>query len=565
MTDSPPPSSASELPPPSPAEPAANLDPETPPPTAPEPIPAGRSILSIASIVAGATLLSKVAGLVRQQVIAAAFGAGPVVDAFAYAYVLPGFLLILLGGINGPFHSAMVSVLAKRDRSEAAVIVETVTTVVCGALLVVSAALVVFAEPAIGLLAPGLSVHNTAAAIQTRELAVLQLQVMAPIAFLAGAIGIGFGTLNAADLYWLPSISPVLSSIVTIGAIGWFAWQQGGSGPDTLALGGVLLAASTTAGALLQWLVQLPAQLKAGMGRFRLGWSLRHPGVQAVLGVMGPAALSSGMLQINLYTDLFFASFVPQAAAALNYANLLIQTPLGLVSNVVLVPLLPVLARSADDRPVFIDRLRQGLLVSAIAMLPLSGLTIALADPIVQVIYERGAFNSNDSQLVASVLMAAGIGMFVYLGRDVMVRAFYALGDANAPFRISLVNIGFNALLDWWLVPRFGAAGIVLATVGVNALAMAALLWLLDRRMGGLPWGDWAKPFGGVLLGSVLAGGVAWGVRWGLAGSLGSSLLEQLLLLVLAGSAGLGVFGAVAWQLRLPELQILLRRWRRSE
>jgi putative peptidoglycan lipid II flippase len=146
-----------------------------------------------------------------------------------------------------------------------------------------------------------------------------------------------------------------------------------------------------------------------------------------------------------------------------------------------------------------------------------------------------------------------------------MVRAFYALGDANAPFRISLVNIGFNALLDWWLVPRFGAAGIVLATVGVNALAMAALLWLLDRRMGGLPWGDWAKPFGGVLLGSVLAGGVAWGVRWGLAGSLGSSLLEQLLLLVLAGSAGLGVFGAVAWQLRLPELQILLRRWRRSE
>ncbi len=550
----------------SPLPPAAESpEPEAidPPPPEPATKQAGRSILSIASIVAGATLLSKVAGLVRQQVIAAAFGAGPVVDAYAYAYVLPGFLLILLGGINGPFHSAMVSVLAKRDRSEAAEIVETVTTIVCGALLLASAALVVFAEPAIGLLAPGLSAHNTAAAIQTRELAVLQLQVMAPIAFLAGAIGIGFGTLNAADLYWLPSISPVLSSIVTIGAIGWFAWQNQGSTPEALALGGLLLAASTTAGALLQWLVQLPAQMKAGMGRFRLRWSIQHPGVQAVLSVMGPAALSSGMLQINLYTDLFFASFVPQAAAALNYANLLIQTPLGLVSNVVLVPLLPVLARSADDRATFIDRLRQGLLVSAITMLPLSGITIALANPIVQVIYERGAFSRTDSQLVASVFMAAGIGMFIYLGRDVMVRAFYALGDANAPFRISLINIGFNALLDWILVPRFGAPGIVLATVGVNALAMGALLWRLDRRMGGLPWKDWAKPFGGVFLGSVLAGATTWGIRLGLADYLGASLVEQLAVLAIAGGAGLGVFGLVAWRLKLPEVQSLLQRWRR--
>lgn len=537
-------------------------DPTELPDPAPQPParPASRSLLSIASIVAGATLLSKVAGLIRQQVIAAAFGAGPVVDAFAYAYLLPGFLLILLGGINGPFHSAIVSVLSRRDRSEAAEIVETVTTIVCGALLVVTVALILFAEPAIGLLAPGLSAHSTAAALQTRELAVLQLRVMAPIAFLAGAIGIGFGSLNAADLYWLPSISPILSSVVTIGAIGWYALQHPTAGGDSLALGALLLGASTTAGALLQWLVQLPAQIKAGMGRLRLRWSIQHEGVREVMGVIGPAALSSGMLQINLYTDLFFASFVPQAAAALNYANLLIQTPLGLVSNVVLVPLLPVLARSIDDRPVFIDRLRQGLLVSAITMLPLSGLMMALAGPIVQVIYERGAFNSGDSQLVGSVLTAASVGMFVYLGRDVMVRAFYALGDANAPFRISLVNIGINALLDWLLVPRFGAPGIVLATVGVNALAMIALLWLLDRRLGGLPWGAWAGPFGGVLGGSLLAGLTAWGVRWQLTPWLGSSLGEQLLLLAIASVAGLGVFAIVAWRLNLPEVRALLRR-----
>ncbi|HEY9873077.1 MAG TPA: lipid II flippase MurJ, partial [Candidatus Obscuribacterales bacterium] len=84
-----------------------------------------RSLAGIAGIVAVATLISKIFGLVRQQAIAAAFGVGAAVDAYNYAYVIPGFLLILLGGINGPFHSAIVSVLAKREKSEAAPIVET--------------------------------------------------------------------------------------------------------------------------------------------------------------------------------------------------------------------------------------------------------------------------------------------------------------------------------------------------------------------------------------------------------------------------------------------------------
>ncbi|MGB3612698.1 MAG: lipid II flippase MurJ, partial [Elainellaceae cyanobacterium] len=96
--------------------------------------PKSRSLVSIAGIVAVATLISKIFGLVRQQAIAAVFGVGAAVDAYNYAYVIPGFLLILLGGINGPFHSAMVSALSKRDRDEAEPLVETITTLVGGVL-----------------------------------------------------------------------------------------------------------------------------------------------------------------------------------------------------------------------------------------------------------------------------------------------------------------------------------------------------------------------------------------------------------------------------------------------
>ncbi|MEY2856441.1 MAG: hypothetical protein RLZZ74_750, partial [Cyanobacteriota bacterium] len=148
------------------------------------------SIGSIAKLVAIATLASKLFGFVRQSLIAAAFGLGVVSNAYAYAYIIPGFFLVMLGGINGPFHSALVSVLAKKDKSTAAPIVETVSTLVSIALLVVTALIIIFARQIIDL-------SGSQLAIETKELAVLQLQIMAPLALLAGLIGIGFGTLSA--------------------------------------------------------------------------------------------------------------------------------------------------------------------------------------------------------------------------------------------------------------------------------------------------------------------------------------------------------------------------------
>ena len=160
------------------------------------------------------------------------------------------------------------------------------------------------------------------------------------------------------------------------------------------------------------------------------------------------------MLQINVFTDLFFASGIVGAAAGLGYANLLVQTPLGLISNALLVPLLPTFARltAPEDRPQLIDRIRQGLMLSAASMIPLGGLFIALGGPIVALVYERGAFDASAAQLVTGLLMAYGLGMPAYLGRDVLVRVFYALGDGTTPFRLSLAGIGLNVVFDWLLV-----------------------------------------------------------------------------------------------------------------
>ncbi|MEM9218359.1 MAG: murein biosynthesis integral membrane protein MurJ [Cyanobacteria bacterium P01_F01_bin.150] len=510
-----------------------------------------------------ATLISKFFGLFRQLAIAAAFGADSAANAYAYAYIVPGFLLILLGGINGPFHSAMVSALAKRKQEESAPLVETMTTLVGMVLLGVSLIVILIAPQLINLVGPQLSNTDKLIAIQ-------QLRIMAPMALFAGLIGIGFGTLNAADLYWLPSISPLFSSTALLVSLGAFVLYMGDSNPTTtsyMVTGGTVLAWGTLAGAVIQWLVQAIVQWRSGLGSFRLRFNWKQPGVWDVVKVMAPAAFSSGTLQINLFTDMAFASAIPGAGAGFNYANLLVQTPLGIISNVILVPFLPVFSRLAapEHWDELKDRIRQCLILTALTMLPLGALFITLALPIVRTVYERGAFSPQDSNLVASILVAYGVGMFVYLGRDVLVRVFYGLGDGATPFRISVVNIAVNVVLDYFLVQQFGAAGIVYATAGVNLVSMLALLYFLNKKINGLPWSTWTSPILMLIAASGVAGIIAWVSRWGLEQWLGTEgVLPHIVQLVGAGMAGLVVFGAIATQLGLPEVEMLTSRIRQK-
>jgi putative peptidoglycan lipid II flippase len=517
-----------------------------------------KSLAKISGIVGIATLISKVFGLVREQLVAAAFGIGTVVNAYSYAYVIPGFLLILLGGINGPFHSALISVLSKRDKKDAAPLVETVTTLVSLILIIVAILLFIFAGISIDILAPGLQTD-------VREMAILQLQIMAPLAVFAGLIGIGFGTLNAANVYWLPSISPLFSSVTLVIGVGFLLWFLGDKidAPEYVKLGSVVLAGTTLLGGILQWLVQLIPQSKAGMGKLRLRFDWKIPGVMDVIKVMGPATLSSGMLHINVYTDLYFASYIANAAAAMRYANFIVLTPLGIISNMILVPFMPVFSRltAPENWPDLKLRIRQGLLLTALTMLPLTAIFIALSVPIVKVIYERGMFKSDASAIVAPVLMAYGVGMFFYLARDVLVRVFYALGDGETPFRISIGNIFLNAILDYFLVDIFATPGLVFATIGVNVISTVLMLGILHKRLNGFPLGEWGIALFGLVIATIISGFASWGVNLGFTQLFNSNNLFLLLIqLGISTLVALVIFALISLQLKLPEVEMLATR-----
>ena len=516
------------------------------------------SVGSIAKLVAIATLVSKLFGFIRELVVSAAFGLGSVKNSYAYAYTIPGFLFVLIGGINGPFHSALVSVLAKKDKSQAPAIVETVSTLVSILLLLVTALIIIFAGDLISILGPGL-------ATEVKDLATLQLRIMAPMALLAGLIGIGFGTLNAADSYLLPSISPLFSSAVITVGVGWVFWQFGEelNTPRYFQTGAIVLAGATLGGAILQWLSQLIVQWRARMGTLKLRFNLNTPGVIDVFKVMIPATLSSGMLYVNLNVDQFFVSGIPGAAAALQNATFIFITPLGIISNAILVPFYPVFSRltAPENWQELKVRIRQGIFLGALTMLPFTAIFMSLALPIIKLAFERGQFSSQDARFVASLLVVYGFGMFFYMSRDVLVRVFYALGDGTTPFKVSIINIFINAVLDYFLVDAFGTPGLVMATVGVNITSMLVFIWILHRRLNGLPLLEWSKGILGLFFATLVAGLASYGISQGWEQAIANDNL-LLLLIELSVSSGVVIiiFGLIAMQLKLPELNILTSR-----
>ncbi len=522
-----------------------------------------RSLKKIALVVSLGTLISKIGGLARQLVIASVFGVGAAYDAYNYAYVIPGFFLILLGGINGPFHNAIVSVLSRKTREDSNHVITSLNTLVFYTLALVTLILFIASDPLITLVGPGLSQ-------EVHKIAVIQLKIMAPIALFAGLIGIGFGSLNSINQFLTPSISPIISSIVIITFI-WILSLQDGVNiePSQLNIkGGVVLAVATSTGALLQWLVQIPALLRQGLFNIKLTCDLKHPAVQEVLKILAPATLSSGMLQINVFTDLFFASAIRGAGAGLSYANFLVQAPLGILSNTLLIPLLPTFSRltSPNDRSELIGRIRQGLIFCSASMISIGAIFISLGTPIVQLSYARGAFADEAIKLVSAILVAYGFGMPAYLCRDLLVRVFYALGDARTPFRLSTLGIGLNILFDWCLVGaptpwgnqipfNFGAPGLVFSTTAINFLTCIALLLKLNVRLQGLPLKEWVVDIAKLIICGMTSGLVAWSmnsiINWP------SSFLGLLTEITICLSSSLLIFFIQANSLGIKEVSEL--------
>ncbi len=422
-----------------------------------------------------ATSLSKVAGFIRQIFIAAAFGIGITYDAYNYAYIIPGFLLIIIGGINGPLHNAVVAVLTPLKRREGGLVLTKVSIKLT--LLFFILGVVVFFNSSflINFLAPNLN-------FEAKTIATNQLRILTPCIPLSAFIGLSFGALNSRNKFFISSISPALTSLTTILFIS-ANWLFGHQNTNYLFYSGILAKATLT-GTCIQFAIQCWAINKIGLLRFNSAWHLFKYEEKRIFKLIAPATISSGLGQINVFVDMFFASSFQGAASGLAYGNFLIQAPLGVLSNALILPLLPKFSKfnSNQDTRNLEKSLISGIEYCFLTTIFLTGFFITFNNQIVQFVFQRGAFNSDAVFLVKNILIAYAVGIPFYLYRDLLVRTYYAIENPKLPFQLSFAGIMLNVFFDWFLVGaptinfgnlspyNFGVIGIILSSGLVNLI-----------------------------------------------------------------------------------------------
>ena len=423
------------------------------------------------------TSLSKLFGFLRQIIIAAVFGVGVVYDAFNYAYIIPGFLIIIIGGINGPLHNAIVSILTPINERKAGVILTRVSIKIT--LIFSLIGLIIFFKAIffIQLLGPNLN-------LETQQIAAIQLQILSPCIPLSAFIGLSYGALNSKNKFFLSSFSPSFISLTTILFL-LFAWiTNNQNNLSSTLFGSQILAISILAGTLIQFLILILQIYKIGLLRFESIWHGLFDEEKRIFNLIIPASFSSGLGQINVFVDMFFASSFQGAASGLAYGNFLIQAPLGILSNSLILPLLPKISKFIKNEE--IKHLQKSLLSSIqysfLATFFLTGFFISFNEQIIEFIFQRGAFNYDATFIVKKVLIAYAIGIPFYLYRDLLIRIYYAIEETELPFKLSLIGILLNIGFDWILIGapinnsgnllpyNFGITGIVIASGFVNLI-----------------------------------------------------------------------------------------------
>ena len=513
------------------------------------------SLFKAASTVSLLTLVSRITGLVRDLLMASAFGVSGLTDAFNVAFRIPNLLRRLFA--EGAFSQAFVPVLASakaRDGDAATrLLIDDVATALTWVLLATCVVGVIAAPLLVWALASGLDAPSFDAAVR-------MTRWMFPYIGCMSLVALSAGILNTWRHFAVPAATPVLLNLAMILAawLGapWFASM--GIEPIYAMAGGVML------GGLLQLGVQVPALRRLGLlprigltwGRVRAAWA--DPGVRQVLTLMLPALLGVGVAQLSLLINTQIASHLAAGSVTwVWYADRLMEFPtalLGVALGVVLTPQLAA-ARASGDEARYSQMLDWGLRLVLLLGLPCAAALLTFATPLIATLFHHGRFSAHDVERSALALALYGIGVLGLVAVKVLAPGYYASLDIRTPVKIAIGVLVLTQVMNAIFVPLLQHAALTLS-IGLGALVNA--LWLLVgliRRGSYRPQGGWGV-FGAQVVGATLlmSAFLVWAAQhfdW-----IGTrSLLRAGLLAALVAGAAAIYFGALlASGLKLRQL-----------
>ena len=517
-----------------------------------------------AGIIGLAVMASRVLGLAREQIQAALFGGGRVMDAFTAAFRIPNLLRDLFA--EGALSTSFVTVFSKTIVNEGdaaawrlANKVATLTAIALSALTILG---IVFAPALIAIIAPGFDASKA-------ELTVTLARVMFPFILLISLAALVMGVLNAKSVFGMPAMASSffnLGSIIGGVTIGY--WLDPSFGPQAL----VGLAVGTLIGGALQLAVQLPSLRRLGF-RFHPDFRWRDAGVRAILVLMGPSVIAASSTQVNVMINTVFASSLGDGPTFwLNIAFRLMQLPLGLFGVALGTVTLPLLARrvAMGDMETFRRELARGMRLAFLMTIPSTLGLMILAEPIISVLYQHGKFTADETAQAAGALRFYAVGLCGYAALKILVNAFYAIDKRKTPMIVSFVAVGMNLFFNWLFTFHlgWGHRGLALST-GCVATTNFLLLYVLMRRHVKLLDTRlmitllWKTLIAGAILSTICWAGTHWLLRdWATMHFLPKT--AALLATILAAG---GAFFACALALRIRELvditDAVMRRLRR--
>ncbi|TDI58126.1 MAG: murein biosynthesis integral membrane protein MurJ [Alphaproteobacteria bacterium] len=378
------------------------------------------------------------------------------------------------------------------------------------------------------------------------DLTVLLARIMFPYLACMSLVAMASGVLNALHRYFAAAFAPVLLNIILIAVLG----AAIASGLPAEAIGHLMAWGVFTAG-LAQLLFLAVAVRKAGFP-LTLARPRMTPAVRRLLVLAGPAALAGGITQINLFIGQIIASQKAGAIAVLQFADRVYQLPLGVVGIAIGVVLLPELSRAlkGGDREKSANLQNHSLEFALFLTLPAAAALFVIPEPVVRVLFERGAFLPETTAIVSAALAWFALGLPAFVLIKVFLPGFFAREDTKTPMYVAGVAVVLNVALSLTLFPVMGEAGIALATTLAGWVNAALLFGLLMRR-GHWPVEASSMKRGGLLCVASLIMAVA---LWGGLGVAGAALRPDSALVVQAGALGLLVAGGAALYFVLAQL-----------
>ncbi len=485
-----------------------------------------------------ATQASRVLGLIRDMLMASYFGTGIYASAFIAAFRIPNLFRRLLGegALSASFIPVFTDYLHKKNREEAWQLALTIFNLLLLILMGITL-LGIFGAPFIArIIVPGFAPNPDKV-----ELTARLLRILFPYLLFIGLAALAMSILNSFKHFAFPALAPMVLNLSMIISLLFFVKSQSLRGIQILSL-------SVLVGGLGQLLIQVPALLRKGMP-VRLMTVFRHPEVKKIILLMGPAALGLAVYQINIVVDTVFGSYESivgeGAIAALYYGNRLMQYPLAIFGIAMATAVFPTMADQVSQGK--IDELKKtlpfALKLVFFLIIPSSVGLIVLGKPIVSLLFEWNAFGVKSTQDTVTALSYYSLGLFAYAGVHITSRAFYSLQDTKTPVKIACLTMLINIVLNLLLMRPLRLGGLALATSLSAGINFFLLLYVLNKRVGGIEGKIILTSLGRVILASLFMGFIIYLVARVLKGETGTiSLLiklRQVFIPILAGIATL--------------------------